>query len=101
MVFCGLPDAALEALANMSDLDKDFDVSEQDDHISGEENDYENFDSEAYNDDARDGVRDTYIKENILIRDTNTTLDNTLEMALALEAVDKQNLEEYNTNTST
>ncbi|KAF5285970.1 hypothetical protein FQA39_LY16481 [Lamprigera yunnana] len=46
---CGLPDAGIEALDNMSDSHKDFEVSEQDDHISGNENDYNNSDSEADN----------------------------------------------------
>ncbi|KAF5285969.1 hypothetical protein FQA39_LY16480 [Lamprigera yunnana] len=47
ITYRGLPDAVLEALANKYDSDEGFEVLEQDDHISGKENDYEN--SEANN----------------------------------------------------
>ncbi|KAF5280638.1 hypothetical protein FQA39_LY05286 [Lamprigera yunnana] len=49
-----LPVAVLEALANTYDSDEDFEVLEQDHHISGKENHYENFYFEADNYDAID-----------------------------------------------
>ncbi|KAF5279983.1 hypothetical protein FQA39_LY05364 [Lamprigera yunnana] len=52
VMYRSLPDAALEALANMSHSDEDFEVSVQDIHISGEENDYKTSDFEANNYDA-------------------------------------------------
>lgn len=46
------------------------------------------------------GVRDNHIREKILVMQPDTTLEKTLETALALEAAHKQNVEEYVTESS-
>ncbi|KAI5755002.1 hypothetical protein M8J77_013263 [Diaphorina citri] len=46
------------------------------------------------------GIRDHYIREKILVMKTETSLEKTLETALALEAAHKQNLEEYTSDAA-
>ncbi|KAI5721049.1 hypothetical protein M8J77_015290 [Diaphorina citri] len=46
------------------------------------------------------GIRDNYIREKILVMKTETSLEKTLETALALEAAHKQNVEEYTSDAA-
>uniref|UniRef100_A0A8D8LP96 CCHC-type domain-containing protein n=1 Tax=Cacopsylla melanoneura TaxID=428564 RepID=A0A8D8LP96_9HEMI len=46
------------------------------------------------------GIRENYIRENLLLLPSETTLETTLETALSLEAAHKQNVEEYTDESS-